>query len=139
MDPELVDRIYESSFVPELWPGVLGELAQIIEAPRGSLIIFNREGTRWTASPDAHERTQRVVNEDWLQRGQFAARLFGARHAGFLTENDVFIPDELDLEPLYRDFFSTGWFRLGRWYGASHADRRKNLSRLDSPLRTRTG
>ena len=31
MDPELIDRIYESSFVPELWPGVLDEVAQIAE------------------------------------------------------------------------------------------------------------
>ena len=28
MDPELVDRIYESSLVPERWPGVLDELAE---------------------------------------------------------------------------------------------------------------
>jgi hypothetical protein len=35
MDPELVDRIYESSFVPELWPGVLDELGQIARAPEG--------------------------------------------------------------------------------------------------------
>jgi hypothetical protein len=25
---ELIDRIYESAFVPELWPDVLNELAQ---------------------------------------------------------------------------------------------------------------
>jgi hypothetical protein len=37
MDPELLDRIYESSFAPELWPGVLGELAQLIDAPQGAL------------------------------------------------------------------------------------------------------
>jgi hypothetical protein len=40
MDPELLDRIYESSFAPELWPGVLGELAQLIDAPQGAL--FNQ-------------------------------------------------------------------------------------------------
>jgi hypothetical protein len=28
MDPQVIDRIYESSFVPELWPGVLTELAK---------------------------------------------------------------------------------------------------------------
>ena len=32
MDPELVDRIYECSFVPENWPGVLDELAQVADA-----------------------------------------------------------------------------------------------------------
>ncbi len=34
MDPELVDRIYECSLVPELWPGVLDELGRIAEGHR---------------------------------------------------------------------------------------------------------
>jgi hypothetical protein len=115
MDSELVDRIYESSFAPELWPRVLGELAQIIDAPQGTLIIFNRDSTHWRASPGAgaHERVQRLVNGHWLERGKFVSRLFGARHAGFLTENDAFTPDELDLEPLYRDFFRPAGFGWG--------------------------
>ncbi|MGQ0446464.1 MAG: helix-turn-helix transcriptional regulator [Beijerinckiaceae bacterium] len=113
MDSQLVDRIYESSFVPELWPGVLKELAQIIDAPRGSLYILNREGTRWTVSPGASEDAQRLVNEGWLERGQFAARLLGARHAGFLVEYDAFTPEELEAEPFYRDFVRPTGFGWG--------------------------
>jgi DNA-binding CsgD family transcriptional regulator len=128
MDPELLDRIYESSFVPELWPRVLGELALIIDAPLASLYILNREGTqwiaspgaklnregtRWAVSPGAKENAQRVVQEGWLGRGQFAVRLFAARHAGFFTEFDLFTPDELDLEPIYRDFMRPGGFGWG--------------------------
>ena len=112
MDPELVDRIYESSFVPELWPGVLRDLGQIIDAPRGALYILNCAGTHWTVSPGAREDAQRAVNEGWLGCGQFAARLFGARHVGFLVEYDVFTPDELEVEPIYRDFLrpvGLGW------------------------------
>jgi DNA-binding CsgD family transcriptional regulator len=113
MDPELVDRIYESSFVPELWPGVLHDLAQIIDAPGGSLYILNPEGTQWTVSPSPSEAAQRAVNEGWLGRGQFAARLFGARHAGFLVEYDTFTPDELEIEPIYRDFMRPAGFGWG--------------------------
>ncbi|MGH6842755.1 MAG: helix-turn-helix transcriptional regulator, partial [Methylocella sp.] len=113
MDSQLVDRIYESSFVPELWPGVLKELAQIIDAPRGSLYILNREGTRWTVSPGASEDAQRLVNEGWLERGQFAARLLGARHSGFLVEYDAFTPEELEAEPFYRDFVRPAGFGWG--------------------------
>ena len=36
---ELVDRIYENSFVPELWPGVLDELGRIVEGTGGALFI----------------------------------------------------------------------------------------------------
>jgi hypothetical protein len=39
MDPQLIDRIYESSFVPEHWPGVLDELGRTAEATGGSLFI----------------------------------------------------------------------------------------------------
>ena len=39
MDPELVDRIYESSFVPELWPGILDELGRIADGTGGALFI----------------------------------------------------------------------------------------------------
>jgi hypothetical protein len=51
MDPELVDRIYESSLVPELWPGVLDELGRIAEGTEGTLFITKADLQYWTASP----------------------------------------------------------------------------------------
>jgi DNA-binding CsgD family transcriptional regulator len=108
MDPELVDRIYECSFVPELWPDVLHEVGRIADAG-ASLFITNADVTSWTASKIAHENTAKFVKEGWFWRGQVVARLFAARHAGFLTELDLFTPDELDLEPIYRDM----WRPLG--------------------------
>ncbi|MGH6852588.1 MAG: helix-turn-helix transcriptional regulator, partial [Methylocella sp.] len=113
MDPRLIDRIYESSFVPELWPGVLDEVAQMAESRRGcSLFITKDDVTFWTASPIAHEATAKFVKEGWFWRGQFAARAFAARHAGFLTNLDLFTPDEWDLEPINRDMYrplGVGW------------------------------
>ncbi|MGH8598603.1 MAG: helix-turn-helix transcriptional regulator, partial [Gammaproteobacteria bacterium] len=111
MDPELVDRIYESSFVPELWPGVLHEVGRIAEAGV-SLFITNPEVTSWTASKIAHEGTAKFVKGGWFWRGQVSARYFAARHAGFLTDLDLFTRDELDQEPIYRDMWSqygVGW------------------------------
>jgi hypothetical protein len=54
MDPELVDRIYECSLVPELWPGVLDGLAKIAEAEGGVLFTANTEVLKWTASSEKH-------------------------------------------------------------------------------------
>jgi DNA-binding CsgD family transcriptional regulator len=112
MDQELVDRIYESCLVPELWPGVLDELGRITEAPGGSLFITKAEVQYWTASPEIRERAGRMVNEGWFWRGQIIARAFAMRHAGFLTDLDILTPDELDREPVYRDFWrpqGVGW------------------------------
>src|ERR1700730_10318625 len=103
MDPELVDRIYESSLVPELWPGVLDELGRIAEGTGGSLFIRKADLQYWTASPENYDRAERIVNEGWCWRGQIVNRAFALRHAGFLTDLDFFTPDELDLEPIYRD------------------------------------
>jgi PAS domain-containing protein len=112
MDPELVDRIYECSFVPELWPGVLDELGRIAERPGGTLFIAKADIQYWTASPGSRERIERMVKERWFWRGQISTRLFAARHAGFLTINDILTTDELEQEPLYRDFYRPqgfGW------------------------------
>jgi DNA-binding CsgD family transcriptional regulator len=112
MNPELVDRIYESSLVSELWPQVLEELGRIAEGTGGSLFISKANLQYWTASPENRERMKAFVNDRWFSRGQVVARLFGARHSGFLTELDIFAPEELDLEPLYRDMWrplGIGW------------------------------
>jgi hypothetical protein len=66
MDSQLIDRIYESSFVPEHWPGVLDELGRTAEATGGSLFITKAEVLYWTASPEIRERAGRMVNEGWF-------------------------------------------------------------------------
>jgi DNA-binding CsgD family transcriptional regulator len=112
MDPELVDRIYEASFVPELWPGVLHDLGRIADGTGGTLFISKSNLQYWTASPENHERAERVASEGWFWRGQFATRGIAARYAGFLTESDIFTPEEWDLEPICRDLWrplGIGW------------------------------
>jgi hypothetical protein len=89
MDPELVDRIYECSLVPELWPGVLDELGRIVEGTGGTLYIARADLQYWTTAPQNRDRVGRLVNEGWYWRGQFAARSYAARYAGFLVESDI--------------------------------------------------
>jgi DNA-binding CsgD family transcriptional regulator len=112
VNPELIDRIYESSVVPELWPDVLEELGKIAEGTGASLFISKADLQYWTASLNNRETAKTFVNGRWFSRGQVGARLFGARHAGFLTDLDLFSLHELDLEPLWRDFLrprGIGW------------------------------
>src|SRR5450631_4161300 len=117
MDPELVDRIYEASLVPELWPGVLDALGRIIEGIGGALLITKADVQYWAASPGSHERVERLVNEGLLWNGQIATRFFAAGHPGFLSMHDLCTPDELDLEPVFRNF----WRPLGIGWGAATA------------------
>jgi len=39
MNSELIDRIYESCFTPQVWPEVLDEVGRIGDAPGASLFF----------------------------------------------------------------------------------------------------
>jgi DNA-binding CsgD family transcriptional regulator len=116
MDPDLVDRIYECSFVPDLWPTVLDELAQIADAVGGVLLTANTKVLRWVASPRMHCVMEMYVRGGWFVREKRVSRLFRARHAGFLTEYDLATDEELDGDPFYRDFSRRGG---GGWCAAT--------------------
>jgi DNA-binding CsgD family transcriptional regulator len=117
MEAELIDRIYECCFIPELWPEVLRDTSRLSQSVGASLYVTNPEVTAWTASKNAREIAARFVAEGWFWRGQLVSRVHGARHAGFLRDIDLFTPDELEEEPIYRD----SWRKMGLGWGAATA------------------
>ena len=118
MDPQLIDRIYESSFVPELWPGVLDELARTADAVGGLFFVANTKVVSWTSSAIMRYGMEKFAKSDIVARGQRGNRLIAARHAGFLTEHDLYPdPDERRADPYY----SESLFRGGVGWGAGTA------------------
>ena len=112
MDNELIDRIHECAFAPESWPSVIGDLSRKVDAVGGALFIFGPERTCWTTTPGSEQLVGSMVDEGWMRRGKFLQRAQAMRHPGFLREYDVFSPEELDEEPLWRDWFrprGLGW------------------------------
>ena len=108
----LVDRIYECSFFPDLWPGVLTEIATMGQASGGVLFAANPSADilRWTSSETVRPEMTDYVADGWLMKGGRLGRTLAAQHAGFLTELDIFTGEELDQDPLYRDFLRPqGW------------------------------
>ena len=63
MDQDLVDRIYECSLVPELWPRVLDELARIMEGSSATLLVTKADIQYWTTSHDDRAGVEKFVNE----------------------------------------------------------------------------
>jgi DNA-binding CsgD family transcriptional regulator len=107
-----IDQIYESAFIPEAWPDVLGRLGKIAGALGGGLFIANGEVTNWTASSGLEETMTAFVNGKVLQAMARRPRLYEAGQHSFVTEGDVFSEAELDEHPLYRDFLrprGLGW------------------------------
>jgi DNA-binding CsgD family transcriptional regulator len=117
VDSELIDRIYECSFVPELWPQVLRDTSKISQSAGASLFVTNPEVTAWTASKNTHAIAERFVADGWYWRGRLMSAIHASRHPGFLREVDLFSPGELDEEPIFRD----SWRKMGLGWGAATA------------------
>ncbi len=112
MDPQLIDRIYECAFAPECWPEVLDELSAIAEARSGYLFAANTKVLNWTGSADTHGRMERFIDSNILVRSQLFSRAIAARHAGFLSDYDIFTEEEMAKDPWYTECLwpiGSGW------------------------------
>jgi DNA-binding CsgD family transcriptional regulator len=113
MDPTLSDHIYECSFVPESWPRVLGQLAALAQARAGFLFVSNNDIHYWTSSTDIGiAALQPLVKSGWVASSERFKRVHAIRHSGFLTEPDVYAPEDLKNDPFYRDILyprGLGW------------------------------
>jgi DNA-binding CsgD family transcriptional regulator len=104
MDPHLIDRIYECCFAPDLWPGVLGDLAGIATARAGFLFLSNGPIHHFASSTEIGFQALRpLVESGWVARSERFNRILAAQHAGFLTEAAVYTEEELKSDPFYRD------------------------------------
>jgi len=112
MKTELIDRIYESSFAPALWPGVLDDIAGLTGCRGGLLFSVRGKVLNWTASENLSHVFQSYVKDGWFPRCTRRVCLFGQTQPGFFVEHDFWTADQLDNNPIYRDFFrphGLGW------------------------------
>ncbi|MDR3395305.1 MAG: LuxR C-terminal-related transcriptional regulator [Parasulfuritortus sp.] len=112
MTAELIDRIYECSVVPELWPDVLDKLAHLVDASGGLLFSVRERVLNWTSSSTLCDVFQSYVNDGWFSQCTRRVCLFSKNQPTFLVEHDFWTQEELDENPIYRDFFrprGLGW------------------------------
>lgn len=100
---DLVDRIYEASVLPELWPDVLGGLSQFSETAWSTIVTVSGAQPRWVASSEAADEIIRAHFERFGNNRR-TARLMAKPHAGFITDYDILTQDEIDVEPVYQEF-----------------------------------
>lgn len=112
MQPDLIDRIYECSFVPELWPDVLDELARLVDARGGQLFAVRDKVMSWITSANLTETFEAYVSQGYFARCGRKVCLFTQNQPSFLAEHDYWTPEQLDTNEIYRDFFrprGLGW------------------------------
>jgi DNA-binding CsgD family transcriptional regulator len=108
-----IDQIYECAFIPELWPGVLAELANIAEARGGWFCVSSGAVDRWAASDETVGSFLRpLIESGWVFRTDRFRRLLKAGHSGFLVEHDIYSKQELESDLAYRNLLrprGLGW------------------------------
>ena len=111
MTDALIDRIYECSVVPELWPDVLDDLAALAQA-RGGVMFSARQTLNWTASDTLRPVFDAYVGDGWFRRCSRRLCLMSQTQPSFFVERDFWTDQDLDRDPIYRDFFrprGLGW------------------------------
>jgi DNA-binding CsgD family transcriptional regulator len=104
LESQLVDRIYECCFVPELWPAVLGELAAIADARAGFLFVSNGEIHDFACSSEIGTAAIKpLVTNGWVARSERFTRFMAVRNFGFVTDSDIYTEEEKNGDPFYRD------------------------------------
>ena len=110
--PQLIDRIYESALVPELWPEVLDELAFLVEARGAQLFAVREKVMNWTTSAALTDIFKSYVDDGWFARCDRRVCLFSQNKPSFLVEHDFWTNEQLEANEIYRDFFrpnGLGW------------------------------
>jgi len=102
---DLIDRIYEASFIPEKWPRILDDLAGMTEAKGGLLFSARDKVLSWTTSDNLEEVFQTYVMDGWFARCDRRVCMMGKAHDSFLIENDYWSQEEFETNPIYQDFF----------------------------------
>jgi DNA-binding CsgD family transcriptional regulator len=104
VNEQLVDRIYESAFIPELWDGVIDELAQISGCRQG--LLFTTDGLDvlgHVANPACQDLANRFVSEKWMRRNPQGGRTMVRREPRFVTDHDIFTDDEIAQSEFYNE------------------------------------
>ena len=112
MSADLIDRIYECSFVPELWPEIMDELARITDARGGQLFSVRGKSVKWAGSENLNTVFHEYVHDGWFATCNRGVCVMGAIEPRFFREFDFWTEQQLDDVPIYRDFFrprGLGW------------------------------
>jgi len=105
MNTDLIDRIYEASFVPEIWPNLLDDMAQLTEGKGGLLLTVRDKMLSWTSSDNLEEAFGSYLKDGWFRRCGRRVCMFKNAHSEFMIENDYWTPKEFETNEVYEEFF----------------------------------
>lgn len=108
----LVDRIYEAAVVGEAWPAILQDIMRICDARGAVLVAARGADLRWVSSSSEFDE---MVRGHYQREGgaERTRRLLAFDHPGFVTDHDVYTPEEITQTALFRDFLIPRGYGMG--------------------------
>lgn len=110
---ELAVRVYEAAAIPELWVSTLSEIGQYGDGVGALLFTSQGDDFRYVASPKLQEFVAEFMSGGWVNRDDRPARLFSKPHAGFLTDLEVYTPEEIEANPMFTEFLRPNGLDFG--------------------------
>lgn len=98
----IIDRIYESALLPELWVSLLDIFAEIAEAD-GALLHSTRDyrANRTIFTEGAEQLMIATRDGDWWNRNTRGDLLIGLSPNEFHSDADHYTPSDMEKDPLY--------------------------------------
>lgn len=112
MKTELIDRIYEASFIPEMWSGILDDLGEMTDSEGGLLFSDRDKVLSWTASDTLKPAFSSYLQDGWFARCDRRVCMAMKAHSEFMRETDYWTAEEIDSNEIYANFFrprGLGW------------------------------
>ncbi|RJF86472.1 LuxR family transcriptional regulator [Oleomonas cavernae] len=107
----LADEIYAAAWLPSLWPEALKGLARL-SGSFGAALVSRKNSTRWIGTPSVEPVIKAYMDGGWWTCDTRAARAAALLYPGFVADNELYSPEELEHDTFYVDFlrkFGLGW------------------------------
>lgn len=105
-EDEIIGRIYEAALMPERWPGVLDQVAQLVGATGGTLGRHLDNDPQFIISPGAQPMVNAFIAGGYHIDNARAAPFARLEYPGFVTDFDVHSDAARAAMPVYRDFLT---------------------------------
>lgn len=102
---DVVNAMLEAAVLPGLWPGALDRLAAHAACESGVLVATDGSPEPVLAANDAALPALHKYNaEGWAMRNTQGPRTLAYDEPSFISDYDIFTPEEVEQDAFYRDF-----------------------------------
>lgn len=102
---DIIDRIYEASVIPELWPSALDLMADAADCQVGFLFAVDGASEPQSIVNDrGQEAARRFFEDGWVTRNTQGARTLARDEPRFISDHDIYTEAEIENDPYYREF-----------------------------------